>query len=330
MSVSPKKILIIHSGGIGDLLLALPAMRVFRRAFSEDILEIMGIPERLSLVAFDLRAQSIHSVDRSEMAYFFLEDGILPLGLVSFFASFEAILLFGGSGGTIFMKNLMRSGVQRVIFLPSFPADGQPMHVSQYLLDSLRSAGIEDEISLASLQIPESAVAFAETFWAGPGVNKGESVLAIHPGSGSPAKNWSPENFGRVADWAGSHAKVLLISGPAQNGREAIQTAMKNKEILTAENLLLIDLAAVLRSCKAYLGNDSGITHLAAWVGVPTVALFGPTDPHVWGPRGKNVRIITEWESCSPCGREKKDLCLRPCLANIVPERVKGILQEFF
>ena len=74
----PHRILVIHSGGIGDLLLALPALRAVRQAYPQSVLEMMGRKERLSLVAFGLRAQSIHSIDRAGMAYFYLEGESLP------------------------------------------------------------------------------------------------------------------------------------------------------------------------------------------------------------------------------------------------------------
>jgi len=116
--------------------------------------------------------------------------------------------------------------------------------------------------------------------------------LAIHPGSGNPAKNWSPSHFAGVADWAAGRARVLLISGPAQDGVEEVRGVLKKATPLIARNLSLLQLAAVLRRCTAYLGNDSGITHLASSLGLATVALFGPTDPEVWGPRGSFVRIM--------------------------------------
>lgn len=84
----PDKILIIHGGGIGDLLLALPAMRIFRGAFPHSILELMGRPERLALISHDLQASSIHSIEQGGMAYFYLEGVTLPPGLLTFFPLF--------------------------------------------------------------------------------------------------------------------------------------------------------------------------------------------------------------------------------------------------
>ncbi len=288
----PEKILIIHSGGIGDLLLALPAMRVFRQAFPWAILEMMGRPERLALVAHDLRASSLHSIDQAGMAYFYAEEASLPPRLEAFFSSFEVVLLFGGAGGTILPKNLKRAGAGRVISLPPFPPEALGVHVSDYLVESLGREGIEGENVYVPLQLAEETLSAGQGFFADSGMERGTRILAIHPGSGSPGKNWPPEKFAMVADWAAERAEILLLSGPAERGAEEIRKAMKKGSPLGADSLPLIRLAGLLKWSRAYLGNDSGITHLAASLGVPTVALFGPTDPAVWGPRGIAVRIL--------------------------------------
>jgi heptosyltransferase-2 len=326
----PQKLLILHAGGIGDLLLALPALRIFRHNFPRSVLELMGRVERLPLVAFDLRAASIHSIDQAGMAYFYLEGETLPPGLSTFFSSFSVVLAFGKSMGIILAKNLRRAGVDRVITIPSFPPEAAGAHVSEYLVESLRDAGIEGENLFAPLGLPEEALTHARHFWAAQGLPEEERVLAIHPGSGSPAKNWGPENFARVADWASERCKVLLISGPAQDGVEEVRRSMRKASPLVADNLPLVHLAAVLKASIAYLGNDSGITHLAASLGLPTVALFGPTSPTVWGPKGPQVQIIFGKNLSPLSSPERQSECFRHGLETIKPEEVIQVLSPFF
>jgi len=323
----PDKILIIHSGGIGDLLLALPAMRIFRRSFPHSILELLGRPERLTLVSRDLQASSIRSIDQGGMAYFYLEGTSLPSGLVTFFSSFRAALIFGKGGGEILADHLKRIGVGRVILIPSFPPEGRRVPVSDYLLESLRNEGLEGKESFAPLCLPKWSLDFAGDFRAAHGLKDGEQVLAIHPGSGSPAKNWKPENFARVADWGSERFRILLIVGPADNEIEGVKQAMKKAQPIIADHLPLVHLAGVLKSCTAYVGNDSGITHLAATLGIPTIAIFGPTDPAVWGPRGPQAKIIYDKKSCSPCSSEMRSPCNLQCLESINPDAVIEILK---
>jgi len=327
--VIPDKILIIHSGGIGDLLLALPAMRIFRQAFPRSILELLGRPGRLAIVSHDLQASSIHPIDQGGMAYFYLVGGSLPPGLFTFFSSFRAVLIFGKAGGEILADNLRRVGVNRVILIPSFPPEDLKIPVSDYLVKFLKDAGVGGERIFSPLQLPEASVVSGRDFWAEHELKAGDRTVAIHPGSGSPLKNWNAKNFAQVADWASESSKVLLIIGPAEDEVEEIKRVMKKANRIIANQLSLVQLAGVLKSCTAYVGNDSGITHLAATLGIPTIAIFGPTDPAVWGPRGSQVTVIYEKKSCPPCSSEMRSQCNLQCLTSINPDTVIEILKPF-
>ena len=325
----PDKILILHAGGLGDLLLALPAMRIFRQAFPHSILELLGLPERLAVVSQDLQASSIHSIDQGGVAYFYLEGVPLPPGLVAFFSSFRAVLIFGKAGGEILADNLRRIGVSRVIFLPSFPAQELKVPVSDYLVKSLKDASIGGEIIFSPLRLPEASLISGRDFWVEHELKEGDRTVAIHPGSGSPVKNWNPKNFAQVADWASERSRVLLIVGPAEDGGKEVKRAMKKANPIIANHPSLVQLAGILKSCTVYVGNDSGVTHLAAALGIPTIAIFGPTDPAVWGPRGSQVTVIYEKESCSPCFSKMRSPCNLQCLAGIHPDAVIEILKPF-
>lgn len=115
------------------------------------------------------------------------------------------------------------------------------------------------------------------------------SFLAVHPGSGSPAKNWPAERFARLAH-AAAPRKWLLVRGPAD--AVAAEALEELPGACVARDFPLRVLAAVLARAGAYVGNDSGISHLAAACGAPTVAIFGPTDPALWAPVGRRVEIV--------------------------------------
>lgn len=113
-----------------------------------------------------------------------------------------------------------------------------------------------------------------------------EGHAVIHPFSGSPKKNWPLDKFREVADLLSTRMPVRWCSGPA----EELADATRFDD--------LGDLARWLARASLYIGNDSGITHLAAAVGVPVVAIFGPTDPRIWAPRGPYVAVLSH-ESCA-------------------------------
>ncbi len=120
---------------------------------------------------------------------------------------------------------------------------------------------------------------------------------------------------------------MLVILGPAEEGSKV--EAMAGEDVVVVRHLGLGQVAALLAQCDLYLGNDSGITHLAATIGVRTVALFGPTDPVQWRPRGKSVTVITEGVECSPCGISAMTSCThRKCLSRLSPQTVIGLLNE--
>jgi hypothetical protein len=103
-------------------------------------------------------------------------------------------------------------------------------------------------------------------------------AIVVHPFSGGKGKNWPLDRFRQVAEQM--PYRVEWLAGP----EEQLQGALRFDS--------LADLAAHIATARLYLGNDSGITHLAAAAGAPTLALFGPTEPKIWAPRGQNVTVL--------------------------------------
>jgi ADP-heptose:LPS heptosyltransferase len=113
-----------------------------------------------------------------------------------------------------------------------------------------------------------------------------ESFVAVHPGSGSPAKNWPLTRFVDAARTLAVGHRWLLVAGPAERDVEAPSDAV------LARDWPLRLLGAVLARAGVFLGNDAGVSHLAAAAGAPTLALFGPTDPALWAPVGPRVETL--------------------------------------
>jgi ADP-heptose:LPS heptosyltransferase len=120
-----------------------------------------------------------------------------------------------------------------------------------------------------------------------------ESAVVIHPGSGSPRKNWPMGKFLELAGIAaadGCGNPVFLFGEADAESRDAYRRAGAGWPVI--EGLDICAVAGMLAACRGYVGNDSGISHLAAALGLPSVVLFGPSDPAVWGPRGRAVRLL--------------------------------------
>lgn len=121
----------------------------------------------------------------------------------------------------------------------------------------------------------------------------GKRLIVLHPGSGNPSKNWPAERFAGLARkiMASSICLPVVVAGEADEKAIGIMRGLL-PEAHFIVNSPLVDIASIISIAAGFAGNDSGITHLAAALNVPVVALFGPTDPAIWAPRGKNVTVI--------------------------------------
>ena len=123
-------------------------------------------------------------------------------------------------------------------------------------------------------------------------------IVAIHPGSGGARKCWPVASFTAVIEHLWQHGyRVLVLAGPADSEpiqylRQHLATPPDQTMLTVLEDAPLLDVAQHLQQCQRFLGNDSGITHLAAMLGIPTVAIFGPSDPIIWRPVGPDVKVI--------------------------------------
>lgn len=130
-----------------------------------------------------------------------------------------------------------------------------------------------------------------------------EIVIGMHPGSGGQiAKRWAKEKFADLGDALCKKysARVLLFGGPDEAAlKQDIFTLMKNKPILVQGTLK--ETAAVISRCNLFISNDSGLMHIATVMGVPTIAIFGPTDPQRTRPWGEKNTIVAKEMPCSPC-----------------------------
>ena len=155
-------------------------------------------------------------------------------------------------------------------------------------------------------------------------------TVVIHPGSGSKKKVWPVERFLEVVRYLQRHvgSRILIVLGPAegpevQKAFEVIEWDMGPSAPILLKGLSLLELTSMVKKCRLFMDNDSKITHMAAALGVPTVAIFGPSDPKVWSPRGKKVVVVRRKITCSPCSQDKFFQCQNiECLKNVEVEDV--------
>jgi ADP-heptose:LPS heptosyltransferase len=249
--------LAIRPGAIGDLVVSLPALESLRSSYFEVWCAGANVP----LVRFADRVRSIASTGLD-----WLGVGDVPPRLIEELRSFDEILSWYGANRPEFRELVAQMGLP-FRFFQALPPDGTGCHAADFYLGQVR----EITLAEASDGIPRIRC---------EGVGPRERLAILHPFSGSPRKNWPLERFRRLASGLERVMRVEWCRGiedPELEGAVVIED--------------LYQLACHLAEASLYVGNDSGITHLAAAVGTPVLALFGPTDPAVWAPRGEHVRV---------------------------------------
>jgi len=225
-----RQILIVRACAVGDFVLNLPAIVALNEKYPDAQFTLVGNPSSLELAREFVDVERIHSIDTQPWARLFYE--VIPD------LRFDMAVVW--MKDPVVAEHLKASGIPKVIRADPFPVFG---HAADHLLRTL---------SLVRPRMPD--------LW-----NATSSGIVLHPGSGSPKKNWP--------FFHDLHRRLPECR-------------------LLPQNLSLVQLLQYLRNVQAFIGNDSGITHLAAYCGCPTIALFGPTDPRMWGPMGRRSRII--------------------------------------
>ncbi|MBU3664969.1 MAG: glycosyltransferase family 9 protein [Chthoniobacterales bacterium] len=275
-----SRALVVRGGALGDFLLSLPAIASMRAASPDARIEVLAYPGIAALAGDSGLVDAVRPIEYAPLARFFTRGGAMDPELREYFASFDTIVSYLYDPDGIFAENLRASGVRRLVIGPHRPAETS--HAIDQFATPLAELGISFSRRALRLSLhPEKYPT---------------PVIALHPGSGSPRKNWPATRWARVA-------KTLLETYPqtrvAVVAGEADQAALDEMRELTMEknvecwrDLPLPQLARRLAGASAYLGHDTGVSHLAALCGTPSLLLFGPTDPGVWAPPHDHVAIL--------------------------------------
>ncbi len=212
----------------------------------------------------------------------------------------QCVFLFGRALSSTVPERLKGRVDAAVYWLQSFPDEGDGRHATDFIVDQARALGLPLAMEPLILAADPAEVAAVRERVGLPELPAGKRILAVHPGSGGIRKVWPLSRWGVLLHRlrAEGNAWPFLILGPADEKIAPLTHALAaSLGIPVVQDLELPALAALLSLCDLYVGNDSGATHLAAAMGTPVVAVFGPTDPEVWAPRGDHVRVFRDqWE----------------------------------
>jgi len=269
--------------------MTLPAVGALRERWPEGHIEILGYPHITELARGRYYADATRSIEAKPTAGFFIPRGVLDPELMEYFGGFNVVICYLFDPDSIFANNVRRCGVKQVIEASPRPKD---MHAAEHYCRPLESLAIYVDAPSPRVHPSQADREAASKFLKMVGR---EPIVAIHPGSGSEKKNWPMEKFSAVARWVSDElaAQLLVIQGEAdEHVVQKLTKTLESRPFTIASGLKLVELAAVVERCALFLGNDSGITHLASAVGTPTVAMFGAASLPIWEPRGNRVRVV--------------------------------------
>jgi ADP-heptose:LPS heptosyltransferase len=313
-----EKILVLFPGALGDFICFLPALEFLARNRSVDLFARAEYADLLPPVIH------VSSVERREISRLFVGSAGRDEALRRFFDSYQSIYSWTGSGDRNFATSIEVLAGGRAKLFPFRPVDSI-IHISDYYLGCVGGKPAGEFIPIVPLR---REALFWGRNWLSERGFAGKKILALAPGSGAREKNWPGEFFREVERWwRESGGESFVIFGPAE---EEWFEDRDWRGANVARHLELGKIAALLSLSDLYLGNDSGLTHLAAAVCADAVALFGPTDPGEWAPRGRRAAVVSRNVECSPCpGPVMKSCPHRKCLTQLTPEAVIGFLRNF-
>lgn len=308
--------LIYHDGALGDFITTLPVIAYIKR-YSGAFITLLGKPSFGQLGRDVQLIDAFINADGRSHRYLFL-DTTEELAARAFFDPFDAVLIFALADSPLIANARCFSRVGP-LHQPPFP-DNASLHIIDYHLSLLPVATEIQYLDIPAIALPDELTTLCRKKY---GIDH-QPYAVIHPGSGSAIKNWPFGRYLKLAEEMRRHGLIIgWLTGPADPSYDLPQ----GDRHLTAATLT--ECTAILEGCAIYIGNDSGITHLAAASGCPVVALFGPSDPAVWGPRGRgSIAIIHHRPAdCTPCHRQlNRNLhCTGRCLDNIFPDEVSAV-----
>jgi heptosyltransferase-3 len=287
MALTQGKILVIRGGAIGDFILTLPVLAALRQQFPRTRLEVLGYPHIAQLALAGGLVQRVESIEARALAGFFARNGQLAESLADYFSEFDLIISYLYDPDEIFKTNVGRCTRAQYIAGPHRPDESRGVHATEVFLKPLEQLAIFSPDSTPQLVV---AKAFETTAASG-------RWLAVHPGSGSEDKNWPQAKWAEFLQQIVHETTMhlLLAGGEAERGRlEQLAAGLPPARLKLMQSAPLPELATWLASCVAFVGHDSGISHLAAAVGVPSLILWGGTSEAVWRPRGREMMVLRD------------------------------------
>jgi len=337
------KIMIRATNWVGDAIMAIPALRAVRERFANayiavlaqpyvaDIYEGQGLCDEL--IPYDRNGQHrgvagrkrlIDELRNRQFDTALLLQNAFDAAWIAWRAGIRERIGYARDGRSFLLTKAI-----------PLPKPGEiPPHEKFYYLEMIRRAGWVDSLRdepCVRLAVESGAARAAEALLVNAGAKAAGPRLAIGAGASyGSAKCWPPERFAEAINrFRQEHNWNVILFGTTADAAvsAAIAAQVKGEVIDLIGKTTIRDLPALLSRCDLFLGNDSGAMHVAAAVGLPVVAVFGPTDPLGTAPVTPNKAIVESRPYCSPCFLRRCPTDHR-CMKAVTPEMVITALEK--
>lgn len=300
--------LIIQPGALGDCLLTLPLVGFLKDVLKLGKVDMLSHTDYTGILPGRTALDSVISIDSLNMHRLYAQPAQYNPPerdpLINAFAGYAWIVSFLDEPGSNFEQNLIFTAncihTTDIITLPLKPPKKYNEHIADYYIQQFIQLG-GFTLQEQTFQANNSLIKAAKTdthkgkeLLKEAGLDTRRKLFIIHPGSGGKSKCWHLNNFLAVAkNLLSQDFEVAFLLGPAELERFSKTEIKKIKSCATCfSDLSLTEVLSILSCSTGFIGNDSGITHLAAMLGIRTLAVFGPTSPAVYKPLGPNVTVI--------------------------------------
>ena len=353
----PKRILVVKCFGFGSILQMVPMLTGLKESFPDARVTLLTFTQNVNVARLIPAIDDVAAIEFRKGLFVFLVQTLKAIATLrrarfdlimdcEFFSYYVAVLMhLVRRPNTVTIGFFNNRRVRDWLFTHMIAID-QSHHISLLFFKMLTPLGVAPKyrpLHECAITTGEGAEARVRQLLAEitPGGADRRIVMNINASDLCPNRRWPMEYFARLvgmitqAAGYGEHARVLLIGGPedAAYVSELVgRLAMPGVHSLAGQ-ISIEELAVLLKEADLFIGNDSGPLHLAMACGLPTVSIFGPETPHLYGPQGGRHRVFYLERHCSPCLNlfySKATNCTdNECIRSIVPEDVFAAVDEF-
>ena len=322
-----KKILVIKLRYLGDVLLCTPVLRALRQTYPHAQLVYLVNPGTEEILHGNPDIDEILLLPRTDLmsqVRFFREirsrgfDCVLDLT-----DGDRSAIITAMTGASMRIGFNQENRSRGALYTHCIRENPKSMHMIEYHAKALSLLGIHGELEHPQLCVSAKDEEAAQRLVEEAQVTR-HAWIMIHPTARYWFKAWPPERFAELCDGLAKKQITVVLVGNHKD-REVgaqIQHLAEHKPISFMGRTSVLELAALMKHSSLFIGNDGGPMHMAAAVGCPVLALFGPTDPVVWGPKGQHVSVFYKGLDCAPCFHPGCSRGEESCMKQISVEEV--------